>query len=602
MKTILKITLTLFFVIALQGTSFSQGNFPGVVKREQTIKEQNLLTQLSEAKNSGEMTRIQEIQSELDIETGSTTKTPSNYTGTFVLVNEPFFHESNINIVEISQLKGVRALSTVTEQRGQNIGRIWVAAAVSNSTARDTIYYFRSDDGGISWVTYGYLILANSDEVNFDQMDMEIIEDNIGDKYLWLFYGLTAINGKQFIGAAILKTPNFMANEIILLWPGENLSNTNFNRFRPRITSDNAKYSNTSSLYISTSFDTIDGNSHGGNYDFAKCNNPYTITPLITYINFGGLAPQTNNPTDLHSDIAYINNGGDSIIFVGSNIFTAPYDIVVAVFNTSFGLLNSVVTLPNLSGFNKEFARISCSGGANQPEAMFVFRENYQNSGDWDLKGYRTNNGGTNWSAVNIDIRRDNVVIPYPAEISSVRNRNGRFNIAYTLAGPSNYDTVKYIFTNSGSPNMFTRTVNHLSGFQRPKPGIRLVDNDSCFAVWSQKGNGTNIWASEGCNGQISIGIENTGYEIPTAYSLNQNYPNPFNPVTNIKFSIPNSGNVKLTVFDITGREVETLINENLNAGIYKVDWNASNYSSGVYFYKLESENFTDTRKMMMIK
>lgn len=59
---------------------------------------------------------------------------------------------------------------------------------------------------------------------------------------------------------------------------------------------------------------------------------------------------------------------------------------------------------------------------------------------------------------------------------------------------------------------------------------------------------------------------------------------------------------VKLVVYDITGREVETLVNENLNAGTYNADWNAANYSSGVYFYKLESDNFTNTKKIHLVK
>src|SRR4030095_14880450 len=81
------------------------------------------------------------------------------------------------------------------------------------------------------------------------------------------------------------------------------------------------------------------------------------------------------------------------------------------------------------------------------------------------------------------------------------------------------------------------------------------------------------------------IGIVNIHGEIPDSYNLGQNYPNPFNPVTNLTFQIPNGGFVKLIIFDVLGREVETLVNENLKPGMYKVDWDASGYSSGIYFY-----------------
>ncbi len=99
-----------------------------------------------------------------------------------------------------------------------------------------------------------------------------------------------------------------------------------------------------------------------------------------------------------------------------------------------------------------------------------------------------------------------------------------------------------------------------------------------------------------------TIGLINISTEIPDKFSLSQNYPNPFNPVTNIEFSVPEKSFVRLTLFDVTGRVVEILVNEELKAGIYKSDWNAANYSSGVYFCKLETDGFTDTKRMVLVK
>lgn len=98
------------------------------------------------------------------------------------------------------------------------------------------------------------------------------------------------------------------------------------------------------------------------------------------------------------------------------------------------------------------------------------------------------------------------------------------------------------------------------------------------------------------------IGITPIGSEVPNKFSLSQNYPNPFNPVTDIKFDIAKSSFVKLTVMNILGQEVDALVNENLAAGSYKFDWNASALPSGIYFYKLEAEGFVETKKMMLIK
>ena len=98
------------------------------------------------------------------------------------------------------------------------------------------------------------------------------------------------------------------------------------------------------------------------------------------------------------------------------------------------------------------------------------------------------------------------------------------------------------------------------------------------------------------------IGIRNISSEIPSAYSLSQNYPNPFNPSTNIRFDLPKSGSVKLVVFDALGREVATLVNEKLAPGTYECDWNGSGYASGVYYYKLETDEFINVKKMVLLK
>lgn len=101
---------------------------------------------------------------------------------------------------------------------------------------------------------------------------------------------------------------------------------------------------------------------------------------------------------------------------------------------------------------------------------------------------------------------------------------------------------------------------------------------------------------------QQTSGVQNIGGKIPKQFSLSQNYPNPFNPMTNVRFQMPKSGFVKLVIFDVLGREVETLVNEQLKTGTYEVDWNASEFPSGVYFYRLEADGYTDAKKMILVK
>ena len=98
------------------------------------------------------------------------------------------------------------------------------------------------------------------------------------------------------------------------------------------------------------------------------------------------------------------------------------------------------------------------------------------------------------------------------------------------------------------------------------------------------------------------MGITGTYSEITDKFSLSQNYPNPFNPTTSFGFRIAEFGFVSLEIFDILGRNVETLVGGELNPGTYKADWDASDHPAGVYFYRLSTAGFTETKKMMLVK
>lgn len=184
-----------------------------------------------------------------------------------------------------------------------------------------------------------------------------------------------------------------------------------------------------------------------------------------------------------------------------------------------------------------------------------------------------TSNGGTNW-VVNTNTNGVGNITGIALKSSEIWYARGT-TLWYTSNNGSNWTN----YTRTG-------TYYHLS--------------------MARSTNNFNIWAV-GSGGLISkytypIGIIKISNQIPSAFSLLQNYPNPFNPKTIINFQLPTSNYVKLIVCDATGREIATLVDEHLNPGTYEVEWNADNYSSGIYFYRIITENIKETKKMILVK
>ena len=98
------------------------------------------------------------------------------------------------------------------------------------------------------------------------------------------------------------------------------------------------------------------------------------------------------------------------------------------------------------------------------------------------------------------------------------------------------------------------------------------------------------------------MGVEERSFTVPSNFALEQNFPNPFNPTTNIRYSISRTSRVTLKVFDVLGRQVQSLVNTTQVPGDYSVTFNAQSLSSGVYFYQLSAGSFTETKKLMLLK
>ena len=98
------------------------------------------------------------------------------------------------------------------------------------------------------------------------------------------------------------------------------------------------------------------------------------------------------------------------------------------------------------------------------------------------------------------------------------------------------------------------------------------------------------------------VGIQPVSNVVPEKFELHQNFPNPFNPSTTIRFDVRTAGNISLTVYDVLGREVEVIVNEFLKSGSYSVQFSGDNLPSGVYYYELRAESFSETKRMLLVK
>ena len=210
--------------------------------------------------------------------------------------------------------------------------------------------------------------------------------------------------------------------------------------------------------------------------------------------------------------------------------------------------------------------------------------------------GQFTNQSGVHARYETSLIARDSANIIYSFEnavyISNVNQTV--FNYIYSnhvyVDSVLKYDSIAHAIAGNTNSTTYYDLYWQLAG----KFTIKLFNNASHFiasliyTAWINAGSPTSV---------VPVGTS-----IPEKFYLEQNYPNPFNPATNIRYELPISNYVSLKIYDALGNEIESLVNENQNAGSYSITFNAANYPSGVYFYKLKAGDFSETRRMVLVK
>lgn len=266
----------------------------------------------------------------------------------------------------------------------------------------------------------------------------------------------------------------------------------------------------------------------------------------------------------------YVGGSGGKILRFdnATNVSDVPVDVSTGKGLPSGGYVSCIAVDPN-----------------NGDNALVVF-SNYSIP-----SLYYTSNGGTSWTDVSGNLEAD------PS--GSGNGPSCRWASILKVGGSNTF----YVATSTGLYS--TSTLNgQLTNWAQE--GATAFGNVVCNMVKTRESDGLVIVATHGAGiysaNQTVVGIESETSSVPTSFALNQNYPNPFNPSTKIKFNLPSSNNVKLTIYDITGRKVKELVNRELAAGVHTVDFDASTLASGTYIYRIQAGSFVQSKKMILLK
>jgi hypothetical protein len=370
--------------------------------------------------------------------------------------------------------------------------------------------------------------------------------------------------------------------------------------------------------------------------DLTKGSSPYKNNLYISWTRFGTpagilLTKSTNGGVNWSSPVQVSNGGGvqgsDPAIGPNGEVYvvwvggTATNDIIFfnkstnggATFGTVANIAQGLSPNITISSSGVTFPSIDCdlSGGPRNGYLYTVWCD--ARNGDPDVFLIRSSNGGTNWSTpvrVNDDAVGNGKLQCWPW--ISV-NEQGNIAILYFDSRNSTSTNIIDAWLARSTDGGLTFINERLSStnFTASSPNSDVRFGDYINVDYSGSRIAT-VWTDQRAGGinqeiytaviDLSTGITPISTKTPDSYSLSQNYPNPFNPTTKIKFDIKKSGFVSLYVYDSRGSLVSELVNGNYNTGSYEVSFEASKLSSGIYFYKLETEEFSNVKKMMLIK
>jgi len=452
------------------------------------------------------------------------------------------------------------------------------------------IGYTYSTNGGLTWSVSQLLPDPNPDHIS--QSDPVLTSDNQGNFYLSSTsrQPVTGYNRQMLMYKSTSNGQTFFLHSIAV--PGSGGSGEDKEWIFCDLVPTNSTFNN---VFITwTSF----GPSQG--IKFRKSTNGG--------LNWSSTANVGDNTSGQGSNVCSGTSSQIYVVWAANGIRFDKSTNGGVSFGTDFQL--SSVTSTN------GFPFISCdySNRPSRGNVYVIWSDN--RGGNFDVYFQRSTNAGTNWLATPVRVNDVTTLNQYWPAIQC--DTSGNLYVIYydTRFGSTQINSWIAYSTDQGTNWVNQRLSDTSFTNSSPNGDVRFGDyigidafSGKVIPVWTDQRAGTpnqEIYTAI-LGGLISIAP--VSGEVPVEFSLHQNYPNPFNPLTKIKFDIPKQSFVKITVFDILGKEIAVIVNQNLNSGSYEADFDASYLTSGIYFYKMEvrqaeslTGEFTDTKKMILVK
>jgi len=480
--------------------------------------------------------------------------------------------------VGTSSVGNPRAYSRMVKIENDTLGNLYVGLL---NGIKDTLFFFRSTNQGNTWT------------------QIQALSAGSGSYYYNFDFALADTTGGFKIGMTVSIAPNATPYQGTVYY-ADMLPNGS--GFSPSLIWTPASGRGVVGVTICT--DAYDW-SPANTYWYIAASNLDATTGVTSFVpvayspNWGGTWIQDtarNTYNDYELDINY--NFDSVYVLLTNNLSTSNENLRLRY--TSLGTWGTNVAWKQFNPASTSSPEYEGSLAVNRKTNAMAVSYTISMSSDENIYySYAAN--GTNWTT-GVPV----VTLPNNENRSTLHGavqQSGAFRLAYCSEAPG-LDSVFYMSTTNISSGFVSKTlvsrVNLSTGVLSPSVVGFIYGTSSTAGAVIYAGNGpSNLWYN---SSNLTTGFEPISQISPEAYSLTQNYPNPFNPTTSIKFAIPKNEFVSLKVYDMLGKEVATLVNQNANAGEYEVTFDATKLTSGVYFYKLTSGNFSDVKKMILVK